>query len=381
MGGSQDAMPMRLTYLLISPTFGMHQYTADLANRMALAGHVVHLVTTRRHPQGRYLPAVQIHTPVDARDSGVSLESLHWRNTALLVEAVRETTPDVVHITGPHLWNMPVLRGLRRVGIPTVHTLHDLEPHPGSPYGPILHLWNRAVCRHADHILVHAQRGRDLLIRRGLAESAVTCTPLLHLFVGSAALDSLDALAAEVSYEPFALFFGRLERYKGVEHLVTAWAMMNSGGDPEPQLVIAGPGDIGRQWAATLPPRVEVRNRLIGDEEAVDLFRRCSFLVLPYTGATQSALIPAAYYFRKPVIAAPSGALPEYVQDGRTGWLVEVQHPASFARCLASAFARPKALARAGEAGRAWYEAMRAREEEDIVRMYARLGAGHGTRR
>ena len=26
---------MRLTYVLLSPTFGMHQYTADLANRAA----------------------------------------------------------------------------------------------------------------------------------------------------------------------------------------------------------------------------------------------------------------------------------------------------------------------------------------------------------
>jgi hypothetical protein len=25
--------PMNLTYVLLSPTFGMHQYTADLANR------------------------------------------------------------------------------------------------------------------------------------------------------------------------------------------------------------------------------------------------------------------------------------------------------------------------------------------------------------
>ena len=26
---------MQLTYILLSPTFGMHQYTADLANRAA----------------------------------------------------------------------------------------------------------------------------------------------------------------------------------------------------------------------------------------------------------------------------------------------------------------------------------------------------------
>ncbi len=35
----------------------MHQYTSDLANRMAVAGDEVHLVTTTRVPRDRYLAA------------------------------------------------------------------------------------------------------------------------------------------------------------------------------------------------------------------------------------------------------------------------------------------------------------------------------------
>ena len=35
-----------LCYILLSSTFGMHQYTADYANRMAAAGHDVHLIIT-----------------------------------------------------------------------------------------------------------------------------------------------------------------------------------------------------------------------------------------------------------------------------------------------------------------------------------------------
>ena len=58
---------MRICYVLLSPTFGMHQYTADLANRMAQADHQVHLVTTRHYPRDRYLPAVIPHTPVATR--------------------------------------------------------------------------------------------------------------------------------------------------------------------------------------------------------------------------------------------------------------------------------------------------------------------------
>jgi hypothetical protein len=45
---------MRLLYLLLSPTFGMHQYTADLANRAgagafgALDAHLFSVTTLAR---------------------------------------------------------------------------------------------------------------------------------------------------------------------------------------------------------------------------------------------------------------------------------------------------------------------------------------------
>ena len=107
--------------------------------------------------------------------------------------------------------------------------------------------------------------------------------------------------------------------------------------------------------------------------EAMDLFRRCGLLVLPYLDATQSALIPAAYYFRKPVVVTWTGALPEYVQEGQTGWLVEPDHPPSLARCLDSALTDPARLAEMGAAGRAWYDGRRTVEQQVLEDMYERL--------
>ena len=165
---------MRVCYLLLSPTFGMHQYTADYANRMVQAGHEVVLVTTEHFPGHRYLPGVQISTPVASRNTGFSPAGLRVWMARRAIDAVLEQKPDIVHITGPHLWNILVLRALRKAGIPTVHTLHDLDPHPGSAYGPLLYLWNRAVLRNAGHILVHGQCYRQRLLERGLTSNCVT---------------------------------------------------------------------------------------------------------------------------------------------------------------------------------------------------------------
>ena len=131
--------------------------------------------------------------------------------------------------------------------------------------------------------------------------------------------------------------------------------------------MIAGPGNVSDLWAGNLPKGVELRNRLIPDAEAVDLFRRCGLLVMPYINATQSALIASAYYFRKPVLVTRTGALPEYVEDGQTGCVVEPGHPATLARCLAEMLGDPAALARMGAEGRAWYDSRRAVEGQTLV--------------
>ncbi|HOT90791.1 MAG TPA: glycosyltransferase family 4 protein [Anaerolineae bacterium] len=364
---------MRIVYALLSPTFGMHQYTADIANRAA-AYHEVHLVTTGRYPDHRYAPAVTVHIPVNSRDTGFSphaFDPAAIHNSQL---AILNLHPDVVHFTGPHLWNVPLILALRRVGIPVIHTLHDLDPHPGSPYGPLLYLWNRQVLHTADHILVHAVRYYERLRAQGFPAARLTCTPLLHLFLGHAALEDVIHLADGVSYAPEILFFGRLEPYKGVAHLLTAWAMSNAAAGAQPAtLVLAGPGNLDKLWSGPLPPRVEFRNHLISDNEAVALFKRCSLLILPYMGGTQSALIPAAYFFHKPVLASTSGALDEYVEDGITGWIVEPEHPASLARCITAALADLTNLVRMGDAGRAWYEERRQAEEQTLLHMYKRF--------
>ena len=159
--------------------------------------------------------------------------------------------------------------------------------------------------------------------------------------------------------------------------LLTACDMMHIEGTEAPCLVVAGRGDAGAFWAGALPGKVELRERLIEDEEAIDLFRRCGLLVLPYVDATQSALIAAAYYFRKPVVVTYSGALPEYVVDGVTGRVIEADPPAALARCLEEMLGDRERLRRMGEAGRAWYDEHRALEERDLIAMYTRLARQH----
>ncbi len=363
---------LSIAYLLLSRTYGMHLYTADLAQAVLEAGGDVHLVTVAGYPAHVYDPRVQVHAIWPGEGRTMSAGPLLQGGVERVVRQVRQISSDIAHFTGPQLLAPLIARRLRASGIPVVYSLHDLDPHPGAVYGRALHLWNRGVIAHADRILVHATVYRDRLLATGPGPERVVRLPLLHLFVGSAYVPDLSGADSGGTFGPCALFFGRVTRYKGVDVLLRAWDGLTTR-PTDWQLIIAGQGDRDAEPGGPLPVGVERRNRLVDDAEAIALFQRCSVLVLPYTGATQSALIPAAYYFGKPVIATRSGALPEYVAEGETGWLVPEDDPDALRQALAEALGDPEGSRRMGRAGRAWYDEQRIGERKGVLALYEEM--------
>lgn len=370
---------MRIVYVQLSPTFGMHQYAADLANRMSEL-HEVHLLTTKSFPADRYAPAVVVHAPADVMDTGLSRRSLHVDDLGQVVRKLRSLDADVVHLTGPHLWNPILIWSLRR-RCPVIHTLHDLVAHPGSGYGRLLGVWNRIVISLADCILVHGRRFRQALAIEGFSSQKLTHLPLLHLCFSHETvvhfLEKNGSDGEQLGESAPILFFGRVEPYKGVEILLDAYARLadrvQTSDLPLPRLVIAGAGKLTSGRATKLPETVTWHNRQIADEEAARLFRACSVVVLPYVEASQSAIIGTAYFFGKPVIVTDTGALPEYVSDGVTGLVVESGNAVKLANALAKLVWSPPVAERMGKAARQWYDRHRASEYEALVALYENL--------
>lgn len=364
----------RIVYVVLSPTFGMHQYAADLAAQTLAAGCEVHLVTTRGYPADRYQPAVTVHTPVLQRGTGFNQDGMAPGQFMAALRTIRQLRPTVVHFAAVHLWNPLLLIALRGAGIPAVHTLHDLEPHPDVRHGGLIRWWNRAVIAGAAHLLVHAAATRRTLLSRGVPPAAVTAAPLSHSFLGWERDRQLQAARPAVVYEPWVLFFGRLHTYKGLDVLLRA-AQLTAAARPDPWLVLAGAGDLAEVWPHALPPGVVDRRERIDDATGWDYFRRCSLLVLPYTGASQSALPAAAYAFAKPTLVSDSGALPEVVIHEQTGWVTPAGDAAALAEQLRTALRRPHQIERMGRNGRAWYEAQRCAQAEMLATLYRRLAS------
>jgi len=65
-----------------------------------------------------------------------------------------------------------------------------------------------------------------------------------------------------------------------------------------------------------------VHNRFIPFEEAIELYRRATVVVLPYIDATSSGVIPLAFSCHRPVVATDVGTNRDFIEDGITGFLI-----------------------------------------------------------
>lgn len=127
----------------------------------------------------------------------------------------------------------------------------------------------------------------------------------------------------------YALFFGLIREYKGLDWLLEAWAKLRAEGriGSEWRLIVAGecytdPEPYRRRIVQSgLEEEVTFHDRFIPDEKVKDYFSAAEFLVLPYKSATQSGVTQIAYQFRLPVIVTRVGGLAEIVPDDRVGFV------------------------------------------------------------
>ena len=79
---------------------------------------------------------------------------------------------------------------------------------------------------------------------------------------------------------------------------------------------------------------VKLNNDYVTDVEMREAFIDCDWAIVPYNSASQSGIIIDAYKYSRPVIAFAVGAIPEQVDDGKSGYLVEAGDNQKFAAKL-----------------------------------------------
>jgi glycosyltransferase involved in cell wall biosynthesis len=135
------------------------------------------------------------------------------------------------------------------------------------------------------------------------------------------------------------LFYGLINEHKGVEVLISAMKNVIKV-FPDLKLIIAGKGKINYDMA-TLSKNFEIINRYITNEEIAELNQLATLVVCPYYSASQSGVVMTSFAFNNPILATKVGALPEVIDDGKTGILIEYPDSDMLAKKIIDFFENP----------------------------------------
>ncbi len=274
--------------------------------------------------------------PVKALHHALNVRSPRWRRLAGRV--LDEVRPDLLHtqtIVGltPSIW-----LAARDRGVPIVHTLHDF--HLLCPRTTLLRGDGRTCERPC--LGCRLLSAGKLAAARAVAAVTAPSRYVLRRHLEAGAFAGIPArVVPNACPDPPAgpgprpaagavqgLFLGQLGPHKGVPQLLAALRRLLEGPGPAPPLrfAFAGEGPLADEVArfcARHPERTRYCGVVRGRQKE-DLLRESAFLVLPSLWPENFPMsVLEAFGRGLPVIASRRGGLPELVQDGRSGRIVE----------------------------------------------------------
>jgi len=258
------------------------------------------------------------------------------------VGAARRFEPDLVHA---HWW-FPGglvgswLNGLRHV--PLVTTLHGTDVRLARGVSVA-----RPLFRH-----VLARSAAVTTVSQWLAREARALVPHTQPIVAPMPVADELFTPGGARVEGRLLFVGRLNRQKGIEHLLrglvemrhrTHLDIVGSGPDEAELRALAAQLGVGDRvhWHGSLP-----------QPALVEYYRRASALVVPSRDEGLGLVAVEALLCETPVVASDSGGVTDIVRHEATGLLVPPGAPAAIAAAVDALLDRPDRGAALGQAGR-----------------------------
>jgi len=219
---------------------------------------------------------------------------------------------------------------------------------------------------------LYGSRARRVLSRTGDAVAAAalrrsdavrTVSPFTAGLVRALGVEPADGFPAYMDLEPFvrdpeplpdaptALFVGVLEHYKNIDGLATAWRLA-AARLPDASLRIVGKGSRKDVAEALVRDGAHWDLELTSDEIAAAL-DDAWVLVLPSRSEGMGRVLVEAFCRGRGVVGTRAGSIPDLVEDGVAGILVEPDDPEALAEAIVRVLSDRALAERLAEGARA----------------------------
>jgi glycosyltransferase involved in cell wall biosynthesis len=241
------------------------------------------------------------------------------------------------HTLGSHVLGT---RAARAAGCPQLRTEHHIMHYTGWSSSP----FTRWAAQRTDRFVAVSEYVRGVLVRT--APRVAERTTVVRNGV-----DERIFAARPRAVAPFsAAIVGRLASWKRVELAIVACALADVS------LVVVGEGD-ERRRLEELARSKRASIRFTGHQkDPRPFFAACDVTLNTSKAEPLGLSVLESLAMERPVIGFATGGIPEIVEDGRTGWLVEDTGPGPLVAALRRAKVERDRLPSMGVAGRRFVE-------------------------
>lgn len=329
--------------ILVGPAYplrgGIANFNESLALELQKAGHSVEIVSFYYQYPSLLFPGKSQYDTTEKAPQGIIIKSLissinplSWNKTATYIQS---TQPDLVII---RFW-MPfmapslgtIAKKLRKKSIKVIAITDNVIPHE-----------KRIGDKQLTSYFINQIDG-FVAMSHSVLDDIATFTdnpnkimlphPVYNLFGEKVSREEglrFLKLEADCSY---LLFFGLIRGYKGLDLALKAMAEPNVR-NKNIRLIIAGEYYDKKEKYDAIIAELGIADSIlqfdhyIPAEEVKYYFAVADCVLQPYKTATQSGITQVAYNFDTPMIVTNVGGLPEIVENGKVGFVVDVNEKA-----------------------------------------------------
>lgn len=334
-------------YVLIGPVYpykgGISHYTSLLYRALSQENEVTLISYKMQYPKFMFKR--------EQRDYSNDLfkidESNFWINTANPINIwnvggkIKKINPDAVIIQWWHPYFAPCYRILESsIGkhIKKIFICHNVFPHERFPLDKIL---TRMVLNKGNGFIVHSHSdGKELLSIKSDANYQYNPHPTYNAFkIRNLSKDEARTELRIEHSKRVLLFFGFVREYKGLKHLINAMPIIKKQFSDIELMIVGVFGDDKEDYIELIRNNdvadiIYLKDDYTPDNEVEKYFAASDLVVLPYESATQSGIAQIAFGFEKPVVVTNVGGLPDIVEDGKTGYVVNPKSPDEIAMSI-----------------------------------------------